>query len=400
MKVWRWFVGQVTRLRRSIAGVLAPDAERGGRADEHFASADEPAAGPPEHWVARVRRGAPGLLEPSLRRRGEPAEPPVADRVVRSQSELEPQPDSFEEPEREYVPPEPPVGPRRPEAPARAPLLRKVLRRRRSPTAVPRAAVDTTPAPTAERVSHELHAATRQVGESADFPAAEPPFRRRPLDETAPTPTRPSPPVAGQPERSPRPTEVVELEAPAQRLAAQIERPGSPDRPIRAGVARQSPENASPPVAGQPERSSRPTEVVEFEAPAQRLAARVERAGSPDRQIRAGDARQSAENARRAELAVDEIGTDRVWERAVPPPAPRRESNVERLREPAPPTSRQESSLEPGPPRRGRAEPLSALDRHPWPELPPSLDQVDTDVEAALRAWDHQRRLDDEQTRL
>jgi hypothetical protein len=266
---------------------------------------------------------------------------------VRSQSELEPQPDSFEEPEREYVPPEPPVGPRRPEAPARAPLLRKVLRRRRSPTAVPRAAVDTTPAPTAERVSHELHAATRQVGESADFPAAEPPFRRRPLDETAPTPTRPSPPVAGQPERSPR-----------------------------------------------------PTEVVEFEAPAQRPAARVERAGSPDRQIRAGDARHSAENARRAELAVDEIGTDRVWERAVPPPAPRRESNVERLREPAPPTSRQESSLEPGPPRRGRAEPLSALDRHPWPELPPSLDQVDTDVEAALRAWDHQRRLDDEQTRL
>jgi hypothetical protein len=89
-----------------------------------------------------------------------------------------------------------------------------------------------------------------------------------------------------------------------------------------------------------------------------------------------------------------------VWERAVPLPAPRRESNVERLREPARRTSRQESSLELGPPRRSRAEPLSAGDIHPWPELPPSLDQPDSDVEAALRAWDHQRRLDHEQTRL
>jgi hypothetical protein len=400
MKVWRWFVGQVTRLRRSIVGVFAPAAERGGRADEHFASADEPAAGPPEHWVARVRRGAPGLLEPSLRRRGEPAGPPVADRVVRSQTELGPQPDSFEEPEREYVPPEPPVGPRRAEAPARAALLRKVLRRRRSPSAVPPMAADASRAPLADRVPHERHAATRQVHESADSPAEEPPSPRRPLDESGPTPTRASPPVADQPERSPRPTEVVELEAPAQRLAARVERAGSPDPPIRAGVAPKSVDNASPPVAGQPERSPRPTEVVEFEAPAQRPAARVERAGSPDRPIRTDVARQSGENALRAELAVDEIGTDRVWERAVRPPAPRRESNVERLPEQARPTSRQESSLEPGPPRRSRAEPLSAVDRHPWPELPPSLDQVDTDVEAALRAWDHQQRLDDEQTRL
>jgi hypothetical protein len=89
-----------------------------------------------------------------------------------------------------------------------------------------------------------------------------------------------------------------------------------------------------------------------------------------------------------------------VWERAVPSSAPRRESNVERLREPTRPKSRQESSLELGPPRRSRAESRSAVDTHPWPELPPSLDHVDSDVEAALRAWDHQRRLDDEQTRL
>ena len=377
MKAWRWFVGQVTRLRRSIVGVLAPNT---GRAGEHFASVDEPAAGPPEHWVARVRRGAPGLLEPSLRRRGEPAGPPVADRLVRPQAELEPQPDSFEERQRESVSPEqpaeprrpeapvrssllrkvlrpveperqsvpPPVGPLRPGAPARASLLRKVLQRSRSPSAVPPASVDGSPASPAERIPLELHAETRQVGESAASPAGER-SRRRSIDEREPTPTHPSAPVAGQPERSPR-----------------------------------------------------PTEVVEFEAPTQRVAARGEREASPDRQIRPGVPRQSAENTRRAELAVDEISIDRVWERAVPPPAPRRESNVEPLREPAVPrpASQRESSAEPGPSPRSRAEPLSAGDIHPWPELPPPLDQADSDVEAALRAWDHQQRLDHEQTRL
>src|SRR6476469_4369971 len=116
MKTWRWFVGQVTRLRRSIVGVIAPDAEQ--RAADHSDVADEPAAGPPEHWVARVRRGAPGLLEPSLRRRGEPAHPAVAERVMPSQTELPPSPDSPEEPEREYVPPGPPR--QWPEAPARS----------------------------------------------------------------------------------------------------------------------------------------------------------------------------------------------------------------------------------------------------------------------------------------
>ena len=175
------------------------------------------------------------------------------------------------------------------------PAVAEVLQRSRSPSAVPPAAVDASPAPTAERIPLELHPETRQVGESAGSPAGEPRSRRRPIDETEPTPTHPSPPVAGQPERSPR-----------------------------------------------------PTEVVEFEAPAQRLAARAEREASPDRQIRAGVPRQSAENALRAELAVDEIGIERAWERAVPPPAPRRESNVERLREPAPaaprPTSQRESS--------------------------------------------------------
>jgi hypothetical protein len=334
MKVLRWFVGQVTRLRRSVVGVLEPDAERGGRGDEHFTSADEPAAGPPEHWVARVRRGAPGLLEPSFRRRGEPAEPPVADRVVRSQTELELQPDSLEEPGRDYVPPEPPLRPRRRVAPVQAPLLRKVLRRERS---IPPAEIDASPAPTTDNMHRELHAATRRASESADSPTGEPPDRGSPVGKTA---------------------------------------------------------------AGQPERSTRRPEVVEFEAPSQRRTARSEPGASPDRPIRAAVTRRSAANGRQAELAVDEIGTDQVWERAVPPPAPKRESNVDRLPEPARPTSRQESSPEPGPRRPSRAEQLSAVDPHPWPELPPPLDQPDGDVEAALRAWEHQRRLDREQTRL
>ena len=273
--------------------------------------------------------------------------PPAAERVMPSQTELEPLPDSPEKPERESVQPEPPVDPRRPEAPTRAPLLRKILRARRSPSALPTAAVDASP--TAQRIPHELQAPTRQVGESADVSAGEPPSKRRPVDETVPAPTRPSPPLADQPERSPRPTEVVEFEAPAQRLAARAERAASPDRPIRAGVAR-----------------------------------------------------RSAENALRAELAVDEIRTDRVRERAARSPAPRREWDAERLQEPpgSRPTSRQEPSVEPSPPPRSRAEPSSAVDPYPWPELPPPLDQPDDDVEAALRAWEHQRRLDHEQTRL
>lgn len=345
MKTWRWFVGQVTRLRRSIVGVLAPDAERRARADDHSDVVDEPAAGPPEHWVARVRRGAPGLLEPSLRRRGEPAQPPVAERVMLSQTDLAPLPDSAEEPEREYVSPEPRGGPpRRPDAPARSRLWRKVLRRERS---VPPPEVDASRAPTADRMPRGLPVATRRVGESAESPAGEPRSRRRPIDETGPTPTRPSPPVAGQSERSPRPTEIVEFEAPPQRLAAGVEREANPDRPIKAGVAR-----------------------------------------------------PSTETARRAELAVDEVSTDRLLKRAVPTPAPSRESSVERLREPPRPASQPEFSPEPGPSSRSRAEPVSAVDAHPWPELPPPLDEVDGDVEAALRAWEHQQRLDLEQSRL
>jgi hypothetical protein len=43
---------------------------------------------------------------------------------------------------------------------------------------------------------------------------------------------------------------------------------------------------------------------------------------------------------------------------------------------------------------------LSGVDQNRWPDLPPPLDQADGEVEVALRAWERQRRLDDEQTRL
>ena len=362
MKLWKWFVGQVTRLRRSIVVVMAPDAERRGRADDHSDVADEPAAGPPEHWVARVRRGAPGLLEPSLRRRGEFPGPPVVERVMLSQTELEPQADPLEEPERDYVPPEPAVGPRRSEAPVRASLLRKALRRERS---VPSAEVDAAPAPTADHIPRELHAATRRAGETADSPSRKPPERRR-LE----TPESP----AEKPADRRRPVDEAE------------------PRPSRRSLSR----------TDLAERSPQRSEVVEFEAPEQRRPAGVERGESPVQPIRADVARPPTPNVGQAELAVDEIGPHRMWEPQVPSPAPKRESNVERLREPAVPrsASQRESSPELGRPPRRRAEPPSAVDIHPWPELPPPVDQLDGDVEAALRAWEHHQRIDHEQTRL
>jgi hypothetical protein len=364
MKTWRWFVGQVARLRRSIVGVFARDEQRRRGAEDHFHVADEPAPGPPAHWVERVRRGAPGLLEPSRRRRSEPAGPPVAQRAELSQTEPEHGPSSLDEIERRYEPPEPIVRYPRPEdqSPARPRLLRKFLRRERS---VPTAKVDASPAPTADHNPREMYEATRHADETAESPTREPPERRRLeppespaakpadrrrlVDETKPTPARRSSPRSDIAERSPQRSEVVEFEPPAKPQTAQAERAESPVQPIRADLAR-------PPAA----------------------------------------------NVSQAELAVDEIGPDRMWERAVPSPAPKRESNVERLREPAVlrPASQREPSAEPAPPPRRRAEPLAAIEKHPWPELPPPLDEGDGDVEAALRAWEHQRRIDHEQTRL
>ena len=342
MKRWRWFVGQVKRLRRSIIGVFAPGPEGPPGANEPFASTDETTARPPAHWVERVQRGAPGLLEPSLRRRREAAGPPAADSVARSQAEVERQPEPLDELERDDAPPEPRDGHQR--TTAQASLWRKVLRRERSALA-PAAAVEASPPSTEDHLSRELQAAMRSVRQSSRHDETR---DGRSLAREA-APARPSSTAVGEHERSPRPSDVVELEAPAlEQRTARVERAARPDRPTRADVA--------PP---------------------------------------------SEANVRQAELAVDRVGAERMWEGAAPS-APSRESNLERLREPAVPrpSPRQDPVAEPGPPLRGRAEPLSAVDRHPWPELPPPVDHADGDVEATLRAWEHQRRIDHEQTRL
>jgi hypothetical protein len=143
-----------------------------------------------------------------------------------------------------------------------------------------------------------------------------------------------------------------------------------------------------------------PSEVVSFEAPVQPRAARVEQAESPAPPPETDVTRPAANGAPHAELAVDGIKTDLLWEQADPWPSPAPIRGAERL--PQPLVSRRPSPPEPSvaPLTRRRAEPLSEAGVHPWPELPPPLDGPDSDVEAALREWEHQRRLDHEQTRL
>jgi hypothetical protein len=188
-----------------------------------------------------------------------------------------------------------------------------------------------------------------------------------------------------------------ELHAATRRLTETMGPPPGeqPDRRL-AGKTRQAP-SPSPPVAKQPERFPRQAEVVELEAPAQQRRAPAERAATPA-PIRADVARPPTTTTRQAELAVAKTGTDRVRERAVPARAPRREANLERTREAT--VRSPKPSIEPTPTRRSRAEPFPAVEL-PWPELPPPLDTADDDeVEAALRAWEHRRRIDREQTRL
>jgi hypothetical protein len=309
MKPWRWFVGQVARLRRSIMDAFAL---RRRHADEEAAPVDEPRDGPPEHWLEKVRRGAPGLLEPSFRQQNGSA--PAPERVLGPEADLAPPTDTFEQPEREDAP-----SPTTP--PKSVPLLRKVLRRKHSPRVA-----EARRAPEAGDSPSELPADTRRIVQTP--PAAQPP-RRIPLDE----------PSADQPERSLPPPEVVELETPAQRRPARVEHEAAPQGP---------------------------------------------RNGHPAKRI------------------VEEIRTERVWERSAPSPAPKSEPAAQRLpeRAAARPTPRTESPVEPRPTRTPPAEPLPSTDVHPWPELPAPIDHDDSDVEAALRAWEHQQRLDREQTRL
>jgi len=379
MKLWRWFVGQVARLRRPAVDVSAPGSEP-RHADDHLTAADEPAPGPPAHWVERVRRGAPGLLEPSLRRRDGPVEPPPARRVALSQTELDP----LEEPERGYVRTEPTAAPLRPEAPVRRPLFRKLraplLRqalRRTHPRPAPNASDEVSPASARDHVPHELDAAASRVGNPGDSPAAEPNRVPHELDTAPRRVTEPEDSLASEPDR--------------RRVVAET---GRTPAPLRPGAG-ESESSQGPPIPDKPEHPPGRSEVVAFEAPVQRRAGRSERAAGSAPPLEAGVARPPAKS-----VAVDEILRDRAWERAVPSPAPR--PDAERLHGPVSsrPTPPQEASVEPGPSPRRRADPLSEADAHPWPELPPPLAEPDSDVEAALRAWEHRRRLDFEQTRL
>ena len=364
MKLWRWFVGQVARLRRPVVGVAGSGPPP--RHAEDRLAADELAPGPPAHWVERVRRGAPGLLEPSYRRRGGPVEPPAARRLARPQNELDPEPEPLEEPEHGYPQTDPTAAAQRPEAPVGARRLRRVLRRTASRSAPARAAVspetDKEPPP-AKPDRTQLVAENRKTSASP-----------RPLAEESEHSQ--GPPVPDKPERSQGPS--------VPRKTVRFQAPPEPDKQERSSESERFPEHS---------------EVVSFEAPVQRRAARLERTGPPPE---TDVSRRTAKRVPHAELAVDEIKTSLFREQADPWPSPApirgADSLPPRLVSPRP--SPPEPSVAPVSPPDRRAEPPSEAGVHPWPELPPPLDQPDGDVEAALRAWEHQRRLDLEQTRL
>ena len=154
------------------------------------------------------------------------------------------------------------------------------------------------------------------------------------------------------------------------------------------------------PDGDQPDRSSPLPAVVELEPPVQLKAARPEAATNPGPLSKTRTSSHvSSDSLRQAEPAVGKVGTEHVWKRAAP--APTRESEAKSIVQPAAP--RPVPQQEPNAELRltpSRAEPLTDVEVHPWPELPPPLDHDDSHVEAALRAAEHQRRLDREQTRL
>jgi hypothetical protein len=376
MTSWTAFVGQVARLRRLIVRAFARTARRRApAADEPLVAAAEepPAGGPPAHWVERVRRGAPGLLEPSLRSQGVPVRPtaehfvpPEAD----AEPELEPPPPTPEEVEREDVPPEPAVVSRpraRTASTRRASPLRKVVRRIRIPSAERAAPVDDSPAPASDAVPVEAPAATNPVPQLEGSPVAKVTDRPRATDERSTTALRAARPAEDETEPPPQRTTVV----------------------VR-------------PVADETELPPQRTTVVEFEAPLD--PSRTVRA---DRAVRDDSVTASATEPPAAELAPVEHPFDgtrilRARERPLATPPPRHAANVEHLREPVPRRAPApvEPSFEAAPRSRGRDDPLPSPDADPWPELPAPLDEADGEVDAALRAWARQERLDREQTRL
>jgi hypothetical protein len=404
MTSWTAFVGQVARLRRLIVLVLARARVRGRHVEHQPAPAGVPASGPPAHWVERVRQGAPGLLEPSLRSPGEPVRPAGEDialprpEVARPETVDEPEPErepmAVAERELEPVPrPEsanahvrtteevrgeqkaapPEVAARVRSAPLRKvrrlrnaavlrkpmarpkkPLLTRVLRRKQPPAVVPPASVDPSATPPANDTPRELVAQPNPepVQQQPDRPATALRFARHPVDEPEP------------------------------RFVA-----------------------APAPVHDQPEVREHRSTVVEFEAPvAERRSARVERAAGHFRRQTVSAARPATAEPAHAERPVEDIRDEQVAQRVLAPPPPRPTPNVERPRESAHrrPHGRSESSVRApqAPGFRDHDDPLTAPDADPWPELPAPLDHADDDVGAALRAWQRQRRLDREQTQL
>jgi hypothetical protein len=385
MTSWTAFVGQVARLRRLIVRVFSRAARGSRHADEQPVVAHQPAPGPPAHWVERVRRGAPGLLEPSLRSRGEPLRPVADDAAVpqaegegeaeaeaESETELEPRPHPRGESEGEYTPAEPPATPRPTDAPVRAsylrkaallgkapllrktpvlgkaPVLRRVLQRKQLPSAVLPAPVNPSPAPPADDMAHELVARTKPVHQPPDRPAAAPRDARQ-VDKTEPRAVPAAPTVVDEPEHRQHRSNVVEFEAPVQRRSVRAERTIRVDRPLMHGAA--------PPPATEP------------------LG---------------------------AEPLFGDVDTGRIREAAIASRSPRVSPDAEPVREPVTrrQSARPDSPHEAAPAFRDRDEPPFAVDIDRWPELPPPLDQADDDVDAALRAWERQRRLDHEQTQL
>jgi hypothetical protein len=155
-------------------------------------------------------------------------------------------------------------------------------------------------------------------------------------------------------------------------------------------------------VVDEPEHRQHRSNVVEFEAPVQRRSVRAERTIRVDRPLMHGAASPPATEPLGAEPLLGEVDTGRIRDAAVASRSPRVAPDARPVREPVTrrQSARPDSPHEAAPAFRDRNEPPFAVDIDPWPELPRPLDQADDDVDAALRAWERQRRLDREQTQL
>jgi hypothetical protein len=224
----------------------------------------------------------------------------------------------------------------------KVPVLRNVFRPKRLPPAV---------LPTPDDLPRELSAERRPVPQPAEPTAAGRSNRPRPVAEPAPARAAAPQPTADEPETVPQASKVVEFEAPTEDRAERVERTVRRERPV-------------------PRRAARPR--------------------SPE-PLDAEPLLRGAETASVREMAL------------AAPRGATRELEAERVRELARPRSISplQTPLHAGPALDERDEPLSSsLATDTWPELPPPLDEGDGDVDVALRAWERQQRLAREQSRL